>query len=49
MGRLLAESLAARDYPVLMAAFMLMSVLVILGNLMADVAYAAADPRIRLD
>lgn len=49
MGRLLAESLAARDYPVLMAAFMLMSVLVILGNLVADVAYAAADPRIRLD
>jgi peptide/nickel transport system permease protein len=48
MGRLLAESLAARDYPVLMAAFMLMSVLVILGNLLADLAYAAADPRIRL-
>ncbi|MGH2560761.1 MAG: ABC transporter permease, partial [Thermomicrobiales bacterium] len=48
MGRLLAESLTARDYPVLMAAFMLMSVLVIFGNLAADVGYAMADPRIRL-
>ena len=48
MGRLLTESLAARDYPVLMAAFMLMSVFVILGNLVADVGYALADPRIRL-
>jgi peptide/nickel transport system permease protein len=49
MGRLLAESLAARDYPVLMGAFMLMSILVVLGNLLADVGYALADPRIRLD
>jgi peptide/nickel transport system permease protein len=49
MGRLLADSLVARDYPVLMAAFMLMSVLVVLGNLLADVGYALADPRIRLE
>jgi len=49
MGRLLVESLAARDYPVLMAAFMLMSGLVIAGNLAADLTYGAADPRIRLD
>jgi peptide/nickel transport system permease protein len=48
MGRLLTESLATRDYPVLMASFMLMSVMVILANLMADVCYAVADPRIRL-
>ena len=33
MGRLLVESLAARDYPVLMASFMLMAVLVLAGNL----------------
>ncbi len=49
MGRLLADSLAARDYPVLMGAFMLMSVLVVLGNLLADIGYAVADPRIRLE
>ena len=33
MGRLLVESLAGRDYPVLMASFMLMAVLVLAGNL----------------
>ena len=49
MGRLLVESLAARDYPVLMAAFMLMSALVIAGNLAADLTYGVADPRIRLE
>ena len=49
MGRLLVESLAARDYPVLMAVFMLMALLVIAGNLAADLAYGVADPRIRLD
>lgn len=49
MGRLLVESLAARDYPVLMGAFMLMATLVIAGNLAADLAYGVADPRIRLD
>ena len=48
MGRLLTESLAARDYPVVMATFMIMAVLVILGNLIADVCYGIADPRIRL-
>ena len=49
MGRLLVESLAARDYPVLMASFMLMAVLVLAGNLLADLSYGVADPRIRLD
>jgi len=49
MGRLLAESLSGRDYPVLMACFMLMSVLVVFGNLAADMGYALVDPRIRLD
>lgn len=49
MGRLLAESLSGRDYPVLMASFMLMSVLVIVGNLAADVGYGIVDPRIRLE
>jgi peptide/nickel transport system permease protein len=49
MGRLLAESLSGRDYPVLMASFMLMSLLVILGNLMSDLGYGFVDPRIRLE
>ncbi len=49
LGRLLAESLSGRDYPVLMASFMLMSVLVVFGNLLADVCYGIIDPRIRLE
>ncbi len=49
LGRLLAESLSGRDYPVLMASFMLMSVLVVFGNLLADVCYGVIDPRIRLE
>jgi len=40
--------LAARDYPVLMGFTMALAALTILGNLIADIAYAAADPRIRL-
>ena len=49
LGRLLAESLSGRGYPVLMASFMLMSVLVVAGNLLADVCYGVIDPRIRLE
>jgi peptide/nickel transport system permease protein len=48
MGRLLTESLTGRDYPVLMASFMIMAVLTVVGNLMADLAYGWIDPRIRL-
>ena len=50
MGRLLVESLAARDYPVLMAAFMLMAVArARWATSLADLSYGVADPRIRLD
>ena len=49
VGRLLAESLTSRDYPVLMAAFMVMAVLTIAGNLLADMTYGFVDPRIKLE
>lgn len=49
MGRLLAESLTSRDYPVLMASFMIMAALTVAGNLLADLAYGLIDPRIRLE
>ena len=38
-----------RDYPVLMALVMLSTTLVILGNLLADIAYGWIDPRVRYD
>ena len=48
MGRLAAQAVATRDYPVVIAATMLAGIMVAVGNLVADLLYAAADPRIRL-
>ena len=47
LGRLLLSSLLARDYPILLGMFLLMSLAVILANLITDLAYARLDPRIR--
>src|SRR6202046_3743992 len=49
MGRLFLDSLGYRDYPVVMGVLMLSAVLVLIGNMLADIFYAVADPRIRLD
>ena len=48
MGKLAADAIFQRDYPVVMAAAICASGLVVLGNLLADVLYAMADPRIRV-
>lgn len=47
LGRLTYEAVAARDYPVIQGAVLLMGVLFLLINLVVDVVYALADPRIR--
>ncbi len=47
MGQLAIASITARDYPTLMGAALIGSILVLLSNLLADILYAAADPRIR--
>jgi peptide/nickel transport system permease protein len=47
IGRLNIAAIGARDYPVLMGLNLLAAVMVIAGGLVADVMYAAADPRIR--
>ena len=39
----------ARDYFLLMGILLIGSVLVVVMNLVADIAYAVADPRIRYD
>jgi peptide/nickel transport system permease protein len=49
MGRLLYNGILARDYPLVMAATFLFGVLVVAGNLVADLLYAAVDPRVRYD
>jgi len=47
MGRLLVESVFARDVPVAMAINLIAATLVLLGSLLADMAYAVVDPRVR--
>ena len=47
MGRLIVQAVYERDYPLVMATSFVIAVMVILGNLLADVLYAVADPRIR--
>lgn len=49
MGRLFYESVMARDYPVIMGVLVIGAVLTLLGNLLADISYAAVDPRIKLE
>lgn len=48
MGQLFYMAVMARDYPVVMGILFIGAVLTLLGNLIADVSYAAADPRIRV-
>jgi peptide/nickel transport system permease protein len=48
LGSLFTEALARRDYTVLMAFLMTTSVAVVVLNLVADVAYHALDPRVRV-
>jgi len=47
MGRLMFDAVLARDYPLVLAASFLFAVLVIAGNLLADILYAVVDPRVR--
>jgi peptide/nickel transport system permease protein len=47
MGRLFYESVMGRDYPVIMAILVIGAFLTLIGNLLADLAYSMADPRIR--
>lgn len=47
LGRLIYESVLARDYPVLQGAFLLLAVAVILANLVNDLIYPLLDPRVR--
>jgi peptide/nickel transport system permease protein len=49
MGTLTLDAIAQRDYPVIMATTFLSGAVVVLGNLLTDLTYAALDPRIRLE
>jgi peptide/nickel transport system permease protein len=46
MGRLFFESISQRDYDTLMGLTLMFSVLVLAGQLLADILYAVVDPRV---
>jgi peptide/nickel transport system permease protein len=46
MGRLFFESISMRDYPVIMGLTLVFSMMTLAGTLLADILYAAVDPRI---
>jgi len=49
MGRLAIAAVNARDYPLMMALFVISSFLGIIGILMVDILYSVVDPRVRYD
>jgi peptide/nickel transport system permease protein len=49
MGRVTVSAIFARDYPVVMAMNLVAGIMVVAGNLLADILYGVVDPRIRYD
>jgi peptide/nickel transport system permease protein len=49
MGKLVVDAITQRDYPVVMAGAFIFAVMVVIGNLVADLLYALVDPRIRYE
>jgi peptide/nickel transport system permease protein len=47
MGKLFYDGVLMRDYPLIMGILVIGAVLTLIGNLLADISYAMADPRIR--
>ena len=49
MGKLVVDAILERDYPVIMGGSLVFAMMVVVGNLVADILYAVLDPRIRYD
>jgi peptide/nickel transport system permease protein len=49
MGRLIVTAIQQQDTPLIIACFYIFTLLVVAGNLLADLMYATVDPRIRYD
>ncbi|XPV77024.1 MAG: ABC transporter permease [Desulfovibrio sp.] len=49
LGQLFYQGVLSRDYPLIMGSLVLGAVLTLLGNLLADVGYGLADPRVRVN
>jgi len=49
LGELMVEAAELKDYPALMGLSIIIAIMVMLANLLADIAYAVVDPRIKYD
>lgn len=47
MGNLIYNALLSRDYPVLQGSFLVITIMVVSANLLADLLYSRLDPRVR--
>ena len=47
IGRLNYDAVLNRDYPLIMGILMILSIIILLSNLLADILYAVIDPRIK--
>jgi peptide/nickel transport system permease protein len=48
LGQVMWQGVLARDYPLIMGNLVIVAVLTLAGNLIADVSYAFVDPRVKL-
>jgi peptide/nickel transport system permease protein len=49
LGRLLVDSIYARDYPVIQGAMLFIAVIYVLVNLIVDLLYPLFDPRVTVE
>ncbi len=49
MGQLMVEAASSQDYPVAQGTFMLLAIVIVVINLLADISYPILDPRIRIE
>ena len=49
LGKLLVDAILIKDFPVIQAVILIVSLIYVLMNLLVDVSYAFLDPRIRFD
>ena len=48
LGLLMTSAITSRDYPVIMGVCLLSAVVVLVANLLTDIAYALVDPTVKL-
>ena len=49
IGRLNYDAVLNRDYPLIMGILMIVAIVILISNLLADILYAVVDPRITYD